>query len=288
MVAQEQRQFDEAFQKALQIFKDTEDLHKVANAYLSLGILVAEQQQFEEAIAYFQKALQVFEDVRDFYGVADINHNLGVVALSLSKIDEAIRHLQKSLQVSEEVKDFYNAAKSCHNLGVITQEQQKWEEAIAYYEKAIQLFEELGDTWEAAKHCLLVGTICVEQGSWYKGLDYLEKSFQTYSKENDYQLLAKTTYQIARTHHLMSNFDKSRIYYRDALRIYEHIKYQQGIALCKTGLGWLMVQIGFVEDALLELEKAKEIYGELGDKLWINEVEKMINLIEQMKEKKLK
>ncbi|GGA12257.1 hypothetical protein [Okeania sp. KiyG1] len=49
-----------------------------------------------------------------------------------------------------------------------------------------------------------------------------------------------------------------------------------------------MVQIGFLEDALLELEKAREIYGQVDDKLWINEVEKMIDLIEKMKEKQLK
>ncbi|NEO58550.1 MAG: tetratricopeptide repeat protein [Okeania sp. SIO3B5] len=201
---------------------------------------------------------------------------------------ETQRDFLKILEVYKEAGDFYNTAKSYHNLGIITQEQGKLEEAIAYYEKAIQAFEELGDSWEAAKSCLLVGTICVEQGSWYKGLDYLEKSFQTYSKENDYPLLAKTTYQIARTHHLMSNFDKSRIYYRDALRIYEHIKDQLGVASCKTGLGWLMVQIGFFQDALLELEKAREIYGQVDDKLWINEVKKMISLIEKMKNEKLK
>ena len=250
--------------------------------YFLLGNTAYLQKEFDKAIAYFQKALQICEDMGDFYGVAELYYNLGKVAQEQRQRDEAIAYFRKAFQISE------NVTADSYQLGEVKDKQQKLEEAIAHYEKAIQIFETLGDSWEIAKYCLLVGNICLEQGAWYKGLDYLEKSFEIYSKENDYQLLAKTTYQIARSHHLMSNFDKSRIYYRDALRIYEHIKNQQGIALCKTGLGWLMVQIGFVEDALLELEKAKEIYGQLDDKLRISEVEKMINLIEQMKEKQLK
>ncbi len=97
--------------------------------------------------------------------------------------------------------------------------------------------------------------------------------------------LADTIYQIARTHHLMGNLDKARIHYRDALRIYEYINNQQGIAACRVGLGRLMIQLGFLNEALYELAKAGQIYYELGNKQRASEVEEIMQLANKVKEK---
>ena len=96
---------------------------------------------------------------------------------------------------------------------------------------------------------------------------------------------ADTIYQIARIHHLLGNLDKARTHYRDALRLYEHTQNRSGIATCKTGLGRLMIQMGFLDDAIRELESAKQTYLQLGSDQRTAEIEEVLQIANHVKEK---
>jgi len=131
------------------------------------------------------------------------------------------------------------------------------------------------------------GIRLVQLGLWYDGLHLLEESLTIRRDGDDLNAHADTLYQIAHTHHLMGNFDKSRTYYRDALRLYERTDNQRGIADCKSGLGHLMTQIGLVDDAIVELQSAQRIYRKLGDKKQIGIVEEILQLAKRVREKQL-
>ncbi len=290
VVAQEQRRFDEAiayYQKAQKVKEDAGDLYSAASDYHNLGIVAQEQRQFEKAHSYYQKALTIYEDTRDFYRAADGYHQFGSLAQEQQRYNEALAYYQKALKIFEDMGDLYSVADEYHQLGLFYQEQRKFEDAISYYQKALQIFEDFGDLYKAAKSSLAIGIIYVDQGSWYNGLNFLEKSLNIYRKGNDLKARADTIYHIARTHHLMSNFDKACLHYRDAIRLYEHTENKRGIAFCKTGLGRLMLQIGCLEDAVSELEQAKSIYFKIGEEQRLAEVEKVLDLINNIKKKQI-
>ncbi|MBC6419852.1 MAG: tetratricopeptide repeat protein, partial [Prochloron sp. SP5CPC1] len=106
----------------------------------------------------------------------------------------------------------------------------------------------------AQMECLYAQSL-IDEGHWYEGLDLLEKSLAIFRQIDNLEWRADTIYHIARTHHLMLNLDKARMYYRDARRLYQHIGEEPGIAACHTGLGRLMLRLGFVDDALAELNQ---------------------------------
>ena len=83
----------------------------------------------------------------------------------------------------------------------------------------------------------------------------------------------------------MSNLDTARTHYRDALRIYQHINNQTGIAICKTGLGRLMISIGYIDDALQELNQAWEIYDTIDDRQGIENTQELIQFINKIRQK---
>ncbi|MDY7021357.1 MAG: tetratricopeptide repeat protein, partial [Cyanobacteriota bacterium] len=133
MVAQKQRQFDEAvqyYQKALQIKEDAGNLYNAAMEYHHLGIVAKEQQQFDEAMKYYQKALQIYEDAGNLYNAAYIYHNLGIVAEEQRQFNEAMKYYQKALQIYEDAGDFYNAADEYHQLGNVAEEQRQFDKAV--------------------------------------------------------------------------------------------------------------------------------------------------------------
>lgn len=120
---------------------------------------------------------------------------------------------------------------------------------------------------------------------WYDGLDLLEKSLAIRRQLNDLNARADTIYQIAHTHHLMGNLDTARTHYRDALRLYEHTGNQHGVAACKSGLGHLMTQNGFIDEAIGDLKSARRIYRTLGDKPGVRTVNEILQLAQRIKEK---
>ncbi|NEQ40188.1 MAG: tetratricopeptide repeat protein [Okeania sp. SIO3I5] len=157
--------------------------------------------------------------------------------------------------------------------------------AIAAYQNASEVYtrEAFPEEWAEIQHN--IGKLLVQQGKWYDGLSHLEQTLAFYRQTENLESRADTIYQIARTHHLMSNLDKARLHYCDALRIYQHINNQPGIATCKTGLGRLMISIGYIDDALHELNQAWQIYDTINHKLGIENTQELIQFIHKIREK---
>jgi hypothetical protein len=91
--------------------------------------------------------------------------------------------------------------------------------------------------------------------------------------------------QMGRTHYLMGNFDKARIYLRDALRLYQPKK------ICPVkppvGLGWGGCCCGLTSSTtpLAELEQACAQYRSLGDHTHLEELQAVYTLAQKVKEK---
>lgn len=128
---------------------------------------------------------------------------------------------------------------------------------------------------------LFLGVIYIAQGKLYDGLRRLEQSLDIYRQIEDLVNRSRVIYHIGRTHHLLGNLDKARSYYRDALRLYEHLKDQEGVAACRTGLGNLFIRMGYLDEALRELKQAKQIYQELNQQEYLQEVEQVIQVAER-------
>jgi len=162
---------------------------------------------------------------------------------------------------------------------------QNLEASIAAFQQALQVYtrETFPEEWAEVQHN--IGKLLVHQGKWYDGLDHLEQALAFYRQTEDLEFRADIIYQIARTHHLMSNLDKARIHYRDALRIYQHINNPGGIATCKTALGRLMISIGYIDDALQELNQAREIYDKINDKQGTDNTQELVQFINNIRKK---
>ncbi len=158
-------------------------------------------------------------------------------------------------------------------------------EAVMCYQNALQGYETAGDFLNAAEMGLTLGKIKVDRGEWYQGLAYLEKSLKIYRQFDDLKSRADTIYQIAHTHHLIGNHEKASIYYRDALRFYEYLKHDRGVAFCQASLGRIMLQIGFVEKAEELLKKATFIFKELNNGQEIAKIAEVLNCLAKIKEK---
>ena len=109
----------------------------------------------------------------------------------------------------------------------------------------------------------------------------LEGSLNLYRRSQNRLGRADTLQQMARTHYLMGNLDKARVYFRDALRLYQAETSLPGEAACRAGLGRLLLRLNFIDDALVELQQACNQYQKLGDTTRLTELQEVCALAQK-------
>jgi tetratricopeptide (TPR) repeat protein len=114
-----------------------------------------------------------------------------------------------------------------------------------------------------AKIYLNIGLIGRSEGRWQMAIDYFDAAWQIYLNSDNIQNFAQINYQLANTHHLMSNFSKAGMYYRDARRLFQSLDNQRRVAFCDHALGRLLFQIGDISQSICTFEQAITLYKKL-------------------------
>ncbi|NEO88890.1 MAG: tetratricopeptide repeat protein [Moorea sp. SIO3G5] len=251
----------------------------------------------EKAIEAYQLALSVYTKSDFPEDWASTHYNLGIAYSDringdkADNIEKAIEAYQLALSVYTKSDFPEDWANTHYNLGnayskrILGNSAENLENAIASYQNASEFYtrEAFPEDWADVQRN--IGKLLVQQGSWYDGLSRLEQSLPIYDQTENLEALADSVYHIARTHHLIMNLDKARMNYRDALRIYNHLNNQPGIAICKTGLGMLMISIGFIDDARQELTQAYEICHTIKDNQGIDNIQQLLQVINKIQAK---
>ena len=251
----------------------------------------------EIAITGYEIALNIFTFEAFPQEWAGTNNNLAATYIDRIRGDKA-ENLERAIAAYQEALKVFtfdafpqgwaatqNNLANAYSNRIRGDKAENIKQAVMCYQNALQGYETAGDFLNAAEMGLTLGKIKVDRGEWYQGLAYLEKSLKIYRQFDDLKSRADTIYQIAHTHHLIGNHEKASIYYRDALRFYEYLKHDRGVAFCQASLGRLMLQIGFVEKAEELLKKATFIFKELNNEQEIAKIAEVLNCLAKIKEK---
>jgi tetratricopeptide (TPR) repeat protein len=289
-----------AFENALRVYNRKKSPLQWAGIQANLAAVYRNKtgedyaDKLEIAIKKYEETLQIITFTNSPQEWATIQNNLGVAyshRIKGNKADNLERAISAHLEALKVPQSHYKWAMVQSNMGNAYRDRirgdkaENIKQAVMCYQNALQGYETAGDFLNAAEMGLTLGKIKVDRGEWYQGLAYLEKSLKIYRQFDDLKSRADTIYQIAHTHHLIGNHEKASIYYRDALRFYEYLKHDRGVAFCQASLGRLMLQIGFVEKAEELLKKATFIFKELNNEQEIAKIAEVLNCLAKIKEK---
>lgn len=107
--------------------------NKIADVYHQLGIVAQQQRQFEQAEQYYFKALKIKEDAGDFYSAANVYHQLGMVAEKQQQFEDAISYYQKAFGIYEQFQDWYKASQTLAKWARVLEAQSNFSEALPIY-----------------------------------------------------------------------------------------------------------------------------------------------------------
>ncbi len=165
------------------------------NVLSTEGILLYENQLYEQAIAKFEQALDRAKRANIHKAVVNAYCNIGECYYRVKKFDEAMKNFDKSRSLAESRQDRQFLAVSQVNLAKVLGQfirqgdSSSAAQAVYYLEEAIQLFERLEDNKGLMHAHELFGEIEALQGSFEKGLIHFEFAAEKAQalKEHQYQ-----------------------------------------------------------------------------------------------------
>jgi tetratricopeptide (TPR) repeat protein len=277
--------------------------NNLGNAY-SDRIRGERAENLEKAITAYELALQVRtrEDFpQEWAGIqGNVARTLiqrALISNSLTDIDTAIILLQDALTASAlNSLSFINAQ---YFLGNAFSRRYEHSQNSSDLEQSVQAYKTALDNisledydrkqmWQVLPTTQsILGSRLVRDGQWQEGLQLLLNSVSQLSTSDDRLAHANALFQTGRAHETLADWDNARLYYRDALRLYEHLQNEPGIAKSCTGLGGVLVSQGHLEKGISELVKAQESYHQLEQPEKAAEVESLRQAAQKVMESQM-
>jgi tetratricopeptide (TPR) repeat protein len=253
--------------------------HNLAKAYRD-RISGDRIENLEQAIELFNQAAQVFtrEDFPEKWSINQAHLAEALIKRSALKnncidLDTAIELLQSALELAVVGSPDY--IDTNHRLGNAFSRRYEHTKNATELEQAMQAYKIALDAispehydrkqiWQALPTTqVILGSRLVSDGQWQEGLQLLLNSLTQLSTGDDQLAHANALYQTGRAYEIMSDLDKARLYYRDALRLYDHLNDALGTTQSRAGLGSVLVSQGHLEKGISELAQAREGYLQL-------------------------
>ncbi|NJM77176.1 MAG: tetratricopeptide repeat protein [Acaryochloridaceae cyanobacterium RU_4_10] len=268
---------------ALQVYTREELPERWAMTQNSLGLAYSQRLQgeraenLERAIAAFDLALQVYTRQDFLEQWAGTQSNLAGTLIqraalkeSWIDLDTAIDLLQSALEVSD--SNSFSFISVQYFLGNALSRRYEHSKSPRDLQQSLQAYKIALDNislehydrdqlWQALPTTQsILGSRLVRDGQWQEGLQLLLNSVNQLSRGDNPLAHANALFQTGRAHETLSDWDNARLYYRDALRLYEYLQDRLGTAQSRAGLGSVLVSQGYLEKGIAELAKARESY----------------------------
>jgi len=249
-------------------------------------------ENIEKAIDLYNQAAQIFtrESFPEKWATnqADLAEALmkrAALTNSCTDLDDAINLLQNAIEVAvvgspDYIDTQFRLGNALSRRYEHTKNPAELEQAVQAYKIALDAISpehyDRKQIWQALPTTqVILGSRLVKGGKWQEGLQLLLNSLTQLSTGDDPLAHANSLYQTGRAYEVMSDLDKARLYYRDALRLYDHLNDALGTTQSHAGLGKVLVSQGHLEKGVEQLAQAHEGYLRLQKVEQAHEVDKI-------------
>ena len=293
------------YQEALKVYTFTAFPQQWAMTQNNLGIAywarIREERadNLEKAIICCQEALKIrtFDAFPQDWALTQGNLAEALTARSslnnnAQDLDQAIELYQQALTVSAPgsyhfINDQYGLGNALARRYETSKNPDDLQQSLAAYQIALNYLSpehyNRQKYWQAIPATqAILGSRLVRDGNWQEGLKLLINSLNQLKTGDNSLVYANALYQTGYAYELLSDQENARLYYRDALRLYEHLQDLPGIATSRESLGNVFVSQGHLEKGMSELAQAREIYQQLGKTEAAEKVDNIYQSVQQV------
>jgi len=198
-------------------FTDPDTLGQCA---LALGIITADNDQFQQAMAAFQVALEIFQDTDNQEFLSHTYNNIGIAYDYAGEDEEAISNYLKSVEIDRASGNKHGESLNLHNTGAAYSDMEMYDQADDYFQQALTLRRETGDAEAETRTLFSIGMMNFEQGRYENAIDAYQNVLDIFI-EYDYAIgQADALYELGVNTASAGNNDDAKEYLDEAKGIY--------------------------------------------------------------------
>ena len=259
----------EYYSKAIEYYKEQNNLKKLAELYTLEGVKNGMQNKSPKALEWFLKALSLSEQINDDATIADLNYKIGVIYGQVEDYENALAYQHKTIDYAEKTGDKKMLMAAYGNKGMLLGQKEDYKQSLIALQKAKALTMEIGNVRNLPNVYLNLGNVFRETGQFDSARYYLKEAIKIYTQAAYPLGIAGSSNALADLYLKEGKYDSVFAYARQSLALAEQFKdrdlqYQNNYFLMKAYLakGDYKEASGIIEGLLALRDSVDENRGQ--------------------------
>lgn len=209
--------------QALDLYRHVGNKRGEAITLNNLGAVQDDQGRHRDAMENYQKSLTIFQHISERQNLAIVPHNMGRILQYKGNYEDAIIIYREVLGTYRAIGDLQHQAMALDDIGSAFGYMESYSESLVHHEKAAALAEDIGDLClHAVAVCGIADAYC-GSGSYSAALEHYGRARRLAGEIESPYLKARALYGTAETLLRTRGHEAARIYWREALDIFEQL-----------------------------------------------------------------
>ena len=198
------------YQKALDFALETGDKQTETSAYISMGFLLCDQNEYVKGLEYYMKALAIAESTDNIPQQINILANIGTTHRRFDNGNHALPYFERVEKLAEEIDSPNGRCIAYFNIGGICQDQGDMHKALEYELKALDISRSVGYRAYEIGSLLCIAQIYYSEefGEYQKSEAYGTEALRTAEKYGDPHMLKQAYATLANLYIRQERYDK--------------------------------------------------------------------------------
>jgi len=259
----------EAFKKANQLAKKSNDTLYIMNSISRIGLCYLAIEKYEFSELFFKKSLRLEMLNGDSIRIAKGYNNVGITKYYLSELDSCLFYYRKALEI-------YRAKKSrvlpqfIKNIGLVYRKKSNYEEASNYLFESAKIFETQNNQKESASIYSTLGNMYNELGYDSLSIHYHKLGLNIRKNFNNKLAYAQSLNNLANVIKRSVSKDSALSMYKSSLLITKDYNSKRLESALLNNIGEIYLDWGEIEKSKFYLNQSLDLKKNLGDKYGIS------------------
>jgi serine/threonine protein kinase/Tfp pilus assembly protein PilF len=238
-------------------------------AFLRLGVVCGQLQDFACASAAFEKAQSIYQAFSNQEGVTEVFYQRGFLLLDQVKLANAKADLENALQMTKATGNLYQQIRVLQALSSTAVLEGHIAQAKQQAAESIQLAQDNNIENQVTSGLIWLGNAFLLRGDYSDAENYYQQGLGLAQRDKMRLNEAWARRQLGSLRSAQHKTEEALGYIEQALAFYEQGSYHHWISLCLISLGRIHRDKGDYEAALKTFQELLQQADQLGDQLQV-------------------
>ncbi|MEZ4472541.1 MAG: tetratricopeptide repeat protein [bacterium] len=266
---------EERIREGLRLRRFLEDERSVAVSLHHLGNIHTERGDFKAAVPIMREALELARKVEDDRTVADVLMSTGAICFHRGNLDQALTLWGEALDIARRLGERQLEGMVLNNMGETLLVLSRHEEARVRLEESAAILEAIGDRRCLSDALRNLGAVHLQRGEYATALDLSEQALEAardvgalgqagLAERSLAEVRSRTLYDDLPDQ--AERIEAAAAHFRAAIRDLGTVGLEAELGRALYSHGAFLAEVGRIEEAREQLERAQALFGRLGMK----------------------